>query len=76
MAAITGAHERRREQQLRQAIGNRLARGERTLAAADLAADLGADEWTVEYLLRRACRVRGLTVVEREAQGRLIWEVM
>ncbi|WP_276258109.1 hypothetical protein [Haloglomus litoreum] len=76
MAAITGDHERRREKQLRHAIGNRLARGERRLDAADLAAELGSDERTVEYLLRRACRVRGLDVVERIEANRKVWVVV
>jgi hypothetical protein len=76
MPTITGDHERRRAKQLRYAIGNRLGRGERRLEAADLAAELGAEERTVKYLLRRACRVRGLDVVEKVEANRNMWVVV
>lgn len=74
--SLAGAEERQREIQLRRAIGNRLSRGERRLDAADLADELNASEWTVEYLLERACRVRGLDVVEEIERGRKVWVVV
>lgn len=74
--AVSGQEERRLLLDVRRAIGDRLATGDRTITAAELAADVGTDPAAIEYVVGQLEQRRGLTISRqtRAAEG-VAWEV-